>query len=1144
MPKKRFPFCWQDEEEDSSQPRVLHCNVREPNNHFATNYIRTTNYTILTFVPLNLIEQFSKMSNVFFLVNMVIALIPGVSPVFPATTIMPLVVVVGVAAARDAYEDFQRYQSDRRANALRVQMVTPSGHVASIESKDVHVGDVLYLERGAEVPADCLILSTALDDGASFVETASLDGETNLKPKQTRDILHRMFRTPESIANFSGTITCDPPGPSMHKWLGKIACPTIPEQSVEMDNFLLRGCIVRNVDWVMAVTVYTGVDSRLFRNLVKKPPKASRLDEKLNRLILIILGVQQSIIVLIAGLGLAFRDSSAGGAFYLQPFNDENSPGLQFVLSYLTFFILLSLMMPISLFVSLEFCKTAQAKIMEWDEEMMSKQGCTKARTSSLNEELSQVQYIFTDKTGTLTDNEMRFALCFAGNAEFDELKKSGNLRAFMENGINTKQCRDKVGNFLRLLAFCNTVVINAAPDGSLSYDGSSTDEIALVGAALGNGNRLLSRTSDSMTVDVQEHISTVEVITFLPFTPERKMMSVVLREKDGTIRMYTKGADSSVMSRLADSSEPFDIEERKNAQAFLDKCADSGLRTLACGERVFTQDEFASWKVKWDDACLCTDSDRDDKIHNIALEGENYLTFVGCTAIEDRLQDEVPETIHFLLKCGIVIWVLTGDKRETAVNIAGTSRLLNQKTDLIIHIDAASGVPVGEQIEDAKRRVAQSNVEGRKSTFIVDGRSLEGIFEDHYEAFRDLGLMVSSAVCCRVTPLQKSKVVKMFKELGNTCLGVGDGANDVSMIQEARVGIGILGLEGSQAERASDYAIPRFKHLRRLLAVHGRYSLIRNSNLIQYSFYKNIVFALTQVFFNFYTGFSGQTAYDSWVNVFFNMAFTLLPPMVMGILDFDVRSNYLLRHPGLYSELRSPFAVRMSRSSSFLWLVLSLYHAILIYYGIFRGYTILNIVDDGREGGLWGSGTLLMTVLLSVVIFQSALSFLSWTWVHALSIVLSFALYTAFIFIYSVVPPEIGIGDYYKVPSMVYSQSNFWLNVVLWIVAFAAPQVAVLVIRRSWFGIHMHRARVGDHLSKKSLPWHSIAAPDSKQATEEPLLAGMLPNPYNNSTTEAVSLRQSMSLSPQMASAASIIHNKNRSSQQPVPFSMDDDDI
>ena len=229
MPKKGFPLCWQDEDVESAEPRVLQCNAREPNSHFTTNYIRTTNYTVLTFLPLNLIEQFKKMSNVFFLVNMIIALVPGVSPVFPATTILPLVVVVGVAAARDAYEDFGRYQSDRRANALRVQMVTPSGHVKAIESKDVHVGDVLYLERGAEVPADCLIISSSLEDGASFVETASLDGETNLKPKQSRDSLHRKFRTPDAIANFSGSITCDPPGPSMHKWLGKIACPEIPE---------------------------------------------------------------------------------------------------------------------------------------------------------------------------------------------------------------------------------------------------------------------------------------------------------------------------------------------------------------------------------------------------------------------------------------------------------------------------------------------------------------------------------------------------------------------------------------------------------------------------------------------------------------------------------------------------------------------------------------------------------------------------------------------------------------------------------------------------------------------------------------------------------------------------------------------------
>lgn len=1077
MVPRPFPLCFLQQPEESKEPRQLRCNAREPNAHFPNNYIRTTNYTLLTFLPLDLLQQFRKMSNIFFLINMVIALIPGVSPVFPATTIIPLIVVVGSAMLRDAYEDFQRYQSDRRANALKVKMVTPSGAVQSIESSQVSVGDVLYLERGTEIPADCLLISSAMEDGACFVETAQLDGETNMKPKQCKDILHKRFGSPQLITGFSGAITCDPPGVSMHKWLGKIACPDVPEQSVDMDNFLLRGCIVRNVDWVMAVTVYTGIDTRLFRNLVKTPPKVSRLDQKLNKLILVILGVQQLIIVLISSLQLAWLDRPAGEAFYLKDVEYDNG-ATTWVMGYLTYFILLSTMMPISLFVSLEFCKTVQAKLIDWDEEMIGKiggkDGSPKARTSSLNEELSQVQYIFSDKTGTLTDNEMRFARCFAGDRPFDELDTQGNLLKFLEASRDV-MAKEEVLNFLRLMTFCNTVIINTAPNGTLSYDGSSTDEVALVGAAVNNGDTLLSRTSDTMTVSIQGVISTVDVDTIMPFTPERKMMSVVLRERDGTIRMYTKGADSGVMARLAPPVTPRDVQQRKNAQAFLDECANIGLRTLACGERIFSPEEYAVWKKQWDEACLTTTDDRDEKVHVAALEAEKGMTFVGCTAIEDKLQIQVPETINFILNCGIILWVLTGDKRETAVNIAGTSRLVDPKEDLLVHIDIELPTPIPQQLSEAINQIDAARQRNQKATFIVDGKSLEVILEPStYPLFKELGLKATSAVCCRVTPLQKSRVVKMFKEEGFTCLAVGDGANDVSMIQEARVGIGILGLEGSQAERAADYAIPRFMHLRRLLAVHGRYSLVRNSNLIQYSFYKNIVYGLTQVFFAFYNGFSGQTVYDSWVVLFFNIFFTFLPPMVMGIFDFDVKASYLLEHPGLFAELRSPFAIRMSRASSFLWMVLALFHATIIFYGCYRGAMQNDIVKDGREGGLWVSATTMMSTMLCVVTFQAALSFLSWTYVHLASILLSFLAYVLFIFIYESLPPSLDLADYYKVSSHTHETAAYWLNVLLWVGLFSFPQVAVAVIRRSWFGIHMHKARLNGYLTKKLPPWQS----------------------------------------------------------------------
>ena len=1048
---------------------------------YPTNYIRTTKYTLITFVPLNLFYQFHKVSNIFFLVNMIIAIIPGVSPVFPATTIMPLVFVLSVAAIRDAYEDYQRFTSDRRANGAAVKIVNDQGILTTIESHEVQVGDVMLLERGVEIPADAFIVSTSMDDGACFVETAQLDGETNLKPKQAKLAIHKQYNTHTSIRQLSGHMNCDAPNVSMHKWLGTLNVPGIGDMSLDMDNFLLRGCVIRNTDWVMACVTYTGVNTKLFLNLTQTPPKISRLDEKLNRLIMIILALQQVLMMVICGLAVGFKDQHAAAkAFFFQETIQSTNSGLLFLLTYLTYFVLLSSMLPISLFVSLEFCKTYQAKTMDWDEQMVNGPHTMKARTSSLNEELSQVQYVFSDKTGTLTENQMRFALCHAGGVDFDELKQPKSTRRWVESNQGSK-AEGQVSNFLRLLSLCNQVVINKNAKGIITYDGSSTDEVALVDMASNNGHQLVSRTSDSMTVDVVGRgVQVADVVAILPFTAERKMMSVVVKEKTGEMRIYTKGADSFLFARLSPNN---DAQQLAVAQKFLDRCADTGLRTLACAEKVFSPQEYTTWRAAWDSAMLNISPDRSRLLHEAALLGESGLFFVGCTAIEDRLQDEVPETIHFLLKCGIVVWILTGDKRETAVNIAATSRLLNPRHDLVIHIDGAFKDSVMDQIESATKQAKEARGTGRKVQFIIDGKTLEAVLVEGplYDSFRKLGLQVNAAVCCRVTPLQKASVVRMFQQLGSTCLGIGDGANDVSMIQEARVGVGIMGLEGSQAQRAADYAIPRFRHLRRLLAVHGRYSLFRNSNLIQYSFYKNIAYSMVQIFYAFYNGFSGQTVFDSWVLTFFNMSFTLFPPLVMGMFDFDIRADFLMARPKLYAELRSAFALRMSRVTSATWFTIAVAHAWLVFYiSVKADLEIEPAKPNGTARGMWSSGTGIMNLLLLVIILESALAFLSWTYLHVLSIAVSLVGYVVFLFIYGSVPATLGVGAYYGVPKYSYGDLVQWLTLLLAVVVILGPQVIVVVVKRRFFATDTHVARVAYKELKGNVPWKKTDGPET----------------------------------------------------------------
>jgi phospholipid-transporting ATPase len=1039
---------------------------------YPSNYIRTTKYTVVTFLPVNLFEQFHKLSNIFFAINMTLSLIPGIAPVVPITTVLPLIIVLTVAGIRDALEDYARNQADQKANSAIVTVVR-DGQQIKVKSMDIAAGDIIYLTRGEQILCDCVLISTSIEDGTTYVETANLDGETNLKPKLSKTPLHTYFGSDlaKMKAGLKGRLVVDAPNFNLNKCEGQIVVrgpqQEIPSQPITIDNVLLRGCILRNCDFVYAIAVYTGVNTKLFLNLKPTAPKRSRLDLKLNKIIFVIFMLQQSLILIIASSAVSIRTEYLQKNFILSVLIDGESGGFFFIKTYMTYFVLFALMIPISLFVSMEFCKATQAKFMEWDVGMHTDISQMKARTSSLNEELSQIQYIFTDKTGTLTENKMLFAKCWISGQSYDELKNPGGLARQLRSIAGVEQA--EMANFLKGLSLCNTVVIAEGEGGKLTYDGSSTDEVALVTCARTNGYTLCGRTSESISHQINnEKPITYKVETVLPFTAERKMMSIVLRDSNtDALTLITKGADSSIISNL-DNDHPRNKEILPSAVATLKMYAEEGLRTLAFGTKEINSRDYAEWIKQWNTANLAM-SDRTNLVHNACLAMEKGMVLMGCTAIEDKLQDEVAETIKFFLDAGIIIWVLTGDKRETAINIAGTSKLLDPLKDQLIILDNSErgSKTMSDLVRDAIATAKASKARNQKVSMIIDGRTIEAVeaSAECSKLFEELSYFVTSAVCCRVTPIQKANVVSMFQKKGYTCLGIGDGANDVSMIQEAKVGIGVIGLEGSQAERASDYAIPRFRHLRRLLAVHGRYSLIRNSVLIQYSFYKNLAYCLTQFFFAFYNGFSGQTIYDSWVIVCYNMVFTLLPPLAMGLFEYDVRDDALLKHPELYGELRNPTAVRLSRATASLWAGLAIFQGICIFFGTLPWM-------ENSDLGMWSSGTVLMTVIISIVMGQACVVFMSWTAFHFLSVFLSMASYLVFIFVYAVICWILHSTNYFMVPMHIFQEPALYLYICLWTFGLIGPEVAVIFIRRYYFATLQHQARRKFAKETTALEW------------------------------------------------------------------------
>eukprot|EP01012_Entosiphon_sulcatum_P010867 TRINITY_DN1648_c0_g1_i2.p1 TRINITY_DN1648_c0_g1~~TRINITY_DN1648_c0_g1_i2.p1 ORF type:complete len:1123 (+),score=201.78 TRINITY_DN1648_c0_g1_i2:334-3369(+) len=980
---------------------------------------------------------------------MIIALLPGISPIFPVTSILPLIFVLAVAAVKDAIEDYRRFKADKRANGMLVT-VARGGEYVQVQSHEVQVGDFVRLERNMETPADLVVLSTALDDGVCYIETANLDGETNIKPRRAPSKpLQESLTSPPALANTLITIMCDAPNESLVKWEGVLEAEG-KQSPLGIDNLLFRGCVLRNTPWAVGMVVYAGVDTKMFRNLKKKAPKFSGLDKKLNKLILALLVFQLIVIIILAAASVGFKNSQKD-AFYLSTFNDRSNAA-HFFLNFLTFFVLLSFMMPISLFVSMELCKAFQAKFMELDVLMATERKSMKAKTSNLNEELSQIRYIFTDKTGTLTENEMRFHRCSVLGYAHCEAEQPGGIRQHLLSGGRFKEA---IVDFMKCLALCHSVVLSRPDDADANapalYEGQSTDEVALVEAARSNGFILTGRTSSEMEVQIMDVPHSFQILAICPFSSDRKRMSIIVKTRGGEIVLYIKGADSTTLPLVAREA----VEEAKwytHIMTELDAMAKEGLRTLVVGMRRIPEPEYLRWKQEWDTASVAM-RNRDQQMALVAAQIERDVALLGCTGIEDKLQTLVPETIRFFLDAGVIIWVLTGDKRETAVNIATSSRLVDSQKDFIHHIEASTPSELTTQLKDVTEKTHDERQRGNRVTVVIDGATLEIALTPEFEPrFVQLGLMVSSAVCCRVTPLQKARVVALFQGLGNTALSVGDGANDVSMIQEAKVGVGIMGLEGSQAELASDYAIPKFHHLVRLVAVHGRFALVRNAILIQYSFYKNLVLSMMQVYFAFYNGFSGQTLFDSWVISLFNIIFTSLPPLIMGVFEKDVPDYILERSPTLFGNCHRE---NFNRKTLIRWGVSSMIDSVVLFFLLAATFPVDDIATHGGSSGIWTQGTLASTALITVVLFKNALATRYWTWIPLASLLGSYTVYFLFIIVYNSFTILMGSANFSAVAWTLLGSGKFYLWILFYAVGLLVPDTACVYAQRRWFPTH-----------------------------------------------------------------------------------------
>ncbi|XP_067667224.1 phospholipid-transporting ATPase ID-like isoform X2 [Haliotis asinina] len=1086
-------LCWKKERPPEIERRIK-ANDAEFNAQFeyANNYISTSKYNVLTFLPKNLFEQFQRLANAYFLGLLIMQVMPVVSSLTPLTTVIPLVVVLIVTAIKDAVDDFKRHRSDAQVNN-RKSDVLRDGKIVSARWHTVVVGDIIRLKNNDFVAADLLLLSSSEPNSLCYIETAELDGETNLKVKQALPETAVMGDDHAKMAEFNADIISEAPNIRLSKFEGKLTWKG-ESYSLDNDKVVLRGCVLRNTQWCYGLVIFAGHDSKLMMNSGKTVFKRTHIDRLMN---VLIVGIFLFLLTmcLVTTIACGVWESVVGFDFQLYlPWESfvntskERGSATIAVLVFLSYLIILNTVVPISLYVSVEIIRLVNSLWINWDVKMYfdKKDTPAKARTTTLNEELGQIEYIFSDKTGTLTQNIMTFnKASIGGKCYGDPLDEEGNPQDitertpkvdFSENEYAEKSFdfydqrlleHSKGGNrqveeFFRLLSLCHTVMPETKENGNLEYQAQSPDEGALVSAARNFGYVFKSRTPNTITIEVQGKQEVYDLLCILDFNNVRKRMSVIVK-KDGVIMLYCKGADSVIFERLDGSC----AELKEITSHHLNEFAQVGLRTLCCASKVIDENFYIEWRKRYHEASTTLEN-RDDKMDAVFEEIEQNLSLIGASAIEDKLQDGVPETIANLALAGIKIWVLTGDKQETAINIGYSCRLLTEEMEEPFIIDADSYEEVEAQLRKALEDIdkmksgkphdgvafangqgalyngANGNVaisdEYGEFAVVINGHSLAYALKPELERLLlDLGSSCKAVICCRVTPLQKALVVDLVKKhKKSVTLAIGDGANDVSMIKMAHIGVGISGQEGMQAVLASDFSMAQFRYLERLLLVHGRWSYLRMCKFLRYFFYKNFAFTLCHFWYAFFCGFSAQTLYDPYFISLYNLFYTSLPILVLGIFDQDVNEDYSIRYPKLYAPgLKDALFNKKTFIYSTLEGIITSLVLFFIPYGAFN----FAIGPDGKtEVDQQSFGCVVSSILVVAVNVRCALDTSYWTGFNHFVVWGSIIYYFCFILAFY----SEGINYLYVgVAFEVFSSAQFWFSLLLTCTVLIVPVVA-----------------------------------------------------------------------------------------------------
>ena len=1105
--------------------------------NFKNNVISTTKYNILTFIPLSLLYQFMRLANCYFLFTAILSCIKIITPVASATALFPIIFVLCVSLVRELLEDIYRYKMDRAQNKEPTLVYKNKyKNFVQIESGELEIGEIVMVNQDEIFPSDMILINSSLNEGLCYIETGSLDGEKSLKMKQSNLETTKIFSI-ENVQNFGeikGKIFCDKPNPLLYHLQGKIEIEFNGNKHIiplNVKQLLLKGAKLKNTKFIFGIVLYTGNHNKIMLNSNKPKMKYSSKELLMNKFLIAIFLFQTFLCLFCAILHGIYYNKYLKNNFALNKM-DVSNISLDSFINWFSYLLLYNTMIPISLIVTMEIVRGFQALFIHWDIEGYSsiRDKYIQPHNISLNDELGIVDYIFSDKTGTLTCNKMEFKFSVINGKLFNRFEFNYDNDYYYEN-------------YWKALSLCH----NCQIDENGNFIGLSPDNIELLNASKKSGYKFCNNPNNLISIKRicvnEKNNFDFEILNFFEFTSERKRESVIIRDSqdNNKIKLYIKGADNVIKERLNENLNKKFIVDR--TQNYVDKFSSYGLRTLFIAMKIIKEEEYEEIKNNINQFNLSLKANKDTIFEEYVSNNiENDLILLGATIVEDKLQDDVNDTIKSLQLANIKIWMLTGDKMSTAFNIALSCNLLqkssgnennnnnnennnnnnennnnnndndnnnnennishnnkedneikengidnnnnknflsennllnkldnnnnnnNNKEDMKIfyiegiEIKRNNSLEITNQEEIEKviinfakefnkyKETHNINRLNNSSTpfnfgILIDSLALTSLFnnQDLQHIFINIAKDARSVICCRVTPLQKSLIVKMVKDYmpDKTTLAIGDGGNDVSMIMEANIGIGIHGEEGMRAVQSSDYAIGEFRILKRLLLYQGRLMNFRMCDMMLFFFYKNFLVTIMHFFFSFYSNFSAQTIIDDWLIGLYNLLLTAFPLGARAVyeIDIDTTDGELINKflPKLYYEnkvINDPFTIK----KFILTILRGVLHGIINYF--FTIYIIGNnaIDKEGYLACLWFISSTLYTNVLIIVTNNLIINTFIHTWIHIALI--SGCTFLAYIIILSCVHYNFKFGmnaifKYYSVGTyeVFVESSRFWLS-------------------------------------------------------------------------------------------------------------------